>query len=109
MVTPALLLVLGCARLIHRPPTPPPQPEAVASVVRCEGADQVRRTANGAELDRWSKAPTCTIVRCERHDFVRRTNSGVEVERWSNAPQCPAPRPVKLTTNAGWKYGLTAS
>ena len=63
----------------------------------CEGADFVRRDVYGGEVERWSLAPQCMTVRCEGSDQVRRDSRGWEIARWSNASVCPAPQPVRLT------------
>lgn len=89
--------MLGCKP--YRPPPPPPP----VTVVRCEGADSVRRDAYGVEVDRWSKAPQCMTTRCEGADFVRRDSRGLELERWSAAPSCR----VRLTTDQPIRFGLS--
>lgn len=103
LTTMMISMLVGCMKM---PPHPPPP---VASTIRCEGADQVRRDSFGNEVGRWTLAPMCNQVRCERQDWVRRDVDGQELARWLGAPQCSAPQRVRLTATPGWRYGLSSS
>jgi hypothetical protein len=94
----ALVVAMVVTCKPYHPVPPPPQ-----VTVRCEGADQVRRDVSGRELSRAFLA--CTQVRCEGTDQVRRDGSGLVIERRFRA--CVPPTPVRLTTQPGWKFGLS--